>query len=381
MSDRKLAVLGMLAVIMAGWAILQSRLSQRVNEADFSSSALIEGMDIEAMEAIQITSEQGQSVTTLQRSGKGFVVTDKDVYPADIAKINTLINNCLDIRTYEVITSNPDNHADLKVTTDTARYVVEFQGDKGNTVVGFAMSETDEDQNAFVRLLSSDQVYSVQSPPFINTQPLDFVDKKLLQVEKDKIASVSVQTEEDEYMLTSPEGSDNIEMENMPAGKQFKGTAYESVFGALGYLNFDDVMSVESAPKDLQFDSVYTCKLYDKTVYKLVLAKADEKTYTKISADFTDKTPVEKERRVESEEELKEKEAKLLAIDNVTEFNQKHQNWVYEIPSYKADNLVKPLSEIIEDIPEPEPTQDEQTSGDEATETEPMTAADPNAVS
>jgi len=380
MSDKKLAVLGILAVVMAGWAILQSRLSQRVNIADFSSAALIEGLDLGAVAAIQITSEQGQTTMTLNRTGNGFVVADKDGYPADIAKINTLINNCLDIRTYEVITSNPDNHVDLKVTKDTAQYTLEFLDDQAGVIVGFAMSETDEDGNAFVRLLSANPVYSIKNPPRINTAPLDYINKELLRVEKPNIDSVAVRTGDDVYILTSPEGSDNVEMDNMPAGKQFKDTVYESVFGALNYLGFDDVMSVESAPEDLQFESVYTCKLYDETVYKLVLAKKDDKVYTKLSADFMDKTPVEKERHVESEEVLKEKEAKLLAIDNVTEFNQKHQGWIYAIPSYKADNLMKSLSDVVEDDPESQ-SSESVTSDDEIIDTGSMALTDPNAAS
>ena len=97
-----------------------------------------------------------------------------------------------------------------------------------------------------------------------------------------------------------------IELKDMPVGKQYKGTDYKSVFGALNSLRFEDVLGGESVPADLKFDSVYTCKLDDATVYKLTLAKKGDKTYAKVSADYMDKTPVEKERRVESEEELKE---------------------------------------------------------------------------
>ena len=74
MSDRKLAVLGIVAVLMVGWAILQNRISRSVNTADFSSSALIEGLQIEAIAGVAITSEKGEKTTTLSRAGGGFVV-------------------------------------------------------------------------------------------------------------------------------------------------------------------------------------------------------------------------------------------------------------------------------------------------------------------
>jgi hypothetical protein len=113
----------------------------------------------------------------------------------------------------------------------------------------------------------------------------------------------------------------------------------------------------------LKFDSLYTCKLKDKTVYKLTLAKKDDTTYAKISADYVGQTPT-KEQGVESEEQLKEKETILLAIDAVNQFKQKHDGWVYQIGGPGAENLMKPLSELLEDMPEPEP----ETEAEEAAE-------------
>lgn len=376
MNDRKLLVLAVIAVVMAGLAILQNRMTQKVNRVDFGSSALIEGLDTNAVSSLEITSDSGKETMTLSRSGDFFVVVDKDDYPADISKINTLINNCLDIRTYDLITKNPDNHTDLKVTRETAQYVVSFRDKDNKEIVGIAISEADEDRNAFVRLLSGNEVFSVKSPPMINTQPMDYIDAQLIQVDQNMVQSVAVRTGEDIYILSSPQDSDDIQMETMPEGKQFKENAYKSVFGGLGSIRFDDVKAVNNIPDGLEFNINYTCKLYDKTVYKLVLAQQDDKTFAKFSSDFLDKTPVEKERRVESEEALKEKEAKLMAIDNVTSFNQKHQGWVYQIPSYKAGDLTKPLSELIEDIPVPEtPQETEAESGTEDGEEQRLTEA------
>lgn len=353
MSDRKLAVLGIVAVVMAGWAILQSRMNRQA-DVDFGSTVLIEGLDIEAVSAIQIAGADGEDPTTLSRNGATFVVSNKDNYPADITKINTLISQCLDIRTYDMITDNPENHAELKVTPETARCVVSFLDKDSQAIVALAMSDSDEDGKAFVRLLSGNAVFSIESAPMINTTPINYIDAKLFQIEKSKVASVTVKTGDDVYTLSSPEGSDEIQLDPMPAGKQFKGKAYQSVFTGLGSVPFRDVQAVDSVSDDLRFDSEYTCQLYDKTVYKLALAQQGQMLYAKVSADYLDKTPVEKERRVETEEELKEKEAKLLAIDNVKSFNQDHQGWVYEFPSYMSGNLTQPLSELLEEIPEPE---------------------------
>jgi hypothetical protein len=65
---------------------------------------------------------------------------------------------------------------------------------------------------------------------------------------------------------------------------------------------------------------------------------------------FTDKTLVTKERSVESEEELKKKETKLLAKDNVRTFSEKNAGWIYEIAQGQADNMTKEVDDLLEDI-------------------------------
>lgn len=355
MSDKKLALLGIIAVLVTAAAIVQHNMTRRQQTSDFSGSVLIEGLAVDTIAAIEVSGESGSQTVRLTRLNGRFVLPEKDNYPADVTKINTLINNCLDIRTIEKITDNPENHADLKVTPDTARYVISFMDDQQSPIVTLILSETHPESNiAYVRLQSEDTVYSIQSAPWFNTRHADYMNTELLNVSKDQINSVAVKTPEDSYVLTSAKDSDTIRLEKMPEGKQFSGTTYQTIFGALSSLRFEDVS--EAASFSGNFDITYNCKLHDLTVYKLSVAQVDDKAYVKVTADYLDKTPVEKTMgQVESDEELEKKEAKLLAVDAVKEFNARHEGWVYQIPSHKAELLTKPLSELIEDIPQPEP--------------------------
>ncbi len=362
MSDKKLTILGIVAVALAGLAILQSRISRQAGKVDFSSAPLIAGLNIEKVSAIEITSAGGSKTVRLSQQNRKFGLAGKDNYPADVSKINRLINNCLDIRVTDKITSNAANHADLKVTKDTAETWVAFLGTDGNPVVAAAISPREPEKGtAHGRLDGSDDVYAIQSPPWISTGELDYVDAELLTVTKQKIGSIAVKTPEGGYVLVATEGGNDATLENMPEGKQFKGTDYQSVFGALSSLRFEDVAAVTNVPADVKFDYGYTCKLKDLTVYTLKLGKKDDKVYAKVSATYLDATPVEKTvGEVETEEELKKKEAKLLAIDQVKAFTAQHREWVYQIPSYQADNLTKPLAELLEDVPTPEPEEQPQ---------------------
>ncbi len=369
MSDKKLTVLGIIAVIAAALAVMQSRMSQQAASVEFGRSPLIAGLNVEAVATIKVTGQNGSETVTLSQQGGQLGVADKDNYPADVTKINSLISNCLDIRVTEKITSNPANHADLKVTPETAGHMVAFLDAAGEPIVTLVLSPADpESGSSHGRLLKSNDVYVIQNRLYFNASPMQYIDAELVDIRRDEVNSVAVKTPDGNYLLQAGEGNDEVVLEKMPEGKQFKGTDYKTVFGALAALRFEDVQAEKNVPADLEFNYSYICKLKDLKVYKLLLAKKDDAVYAKVSATYLDSTPVEKTvGEVESDEELKKKEQKLLAIDAVKEFTAKHKGWVYKIPAYKADNLTKLLSELIEDIPAPEP-QEPPVADEKATE-------------
>jgi len=383
MSDKKLTILGIVAVIMVLWAVIQSRVSTRTGTESGEPVYLIQGLDTDEIGSIVVGT--GEDAVTLKRQTNRFVVTSKDDYPAKTSEINELISKCLEIQTRELVTDNPANHEDLEVTEDKARYVIKFLTPEPNAVVlaGVAVGKTEELGNGtYVRLLSSDtalsnKVYVASSSPWFSTGATSYLDQELISVKREDIQSVMINSPSGQYTLKQKEGGSEIILDNLPADKVLKSSDAESVYTALTSLRFDDVKKKSS---DLTFDRQYLCRLKDSTVYVLSIAKKDDKTYAQCTADFTDTTPVEKAPlnqggEVESEEELKKKEAKLMARDQAKNFTDKHQGWVYEIPDWKAKNLTKALSDLTED--EEKPTAEDEA--DDPNAVEPIVPFDPSA--
>ena len=374
MSDKKLTILGIAAVIMVLWAVIQSRISNRSRTESGEPAYLIQGLDTDEIGSIVVGT--GDDAVTLKRAKGSFVVADKDNYPAKTSEINNLLSKCLEIKTRDFVTDNPDNHEDLEVTEEKARYVIKFMTPEPNAAVlaGVAVGKSEELGNGtYVRLLSSDtalsdKVYVASSSPWFSTGATSYLEQELTSVKQEDIVSVMIHSSDGQYTLKQKEGSEDIILENIPAGKKLKSSEARSVFTALTSLRFDDV---KNKPSGLTFDKTYLCRLKDSTIYTLSIAQKDEKTYVLCSAEFTDPTPVEKAPlnqggEVESEEELKKKEAKLLAIDNAKEFTARHKGWVYEIPDWKAKNLTMALSDLIEDEEKPAEEDDAEDPNDVA---------------
>ena len=362
MSNKKLTILGIVAVVMVLWAVLQTRISDKPGAEPARPVYLIQGFDPSGVDSIVIGT--GEAAFTLKRLKSGFVVVDKDNYPAKTSEINSVITKCLEIQTSEFVTDNPANHEDLEVTEEKARSVVKFMKADPNSslLTGVVVGKTKElGQGSYVRLLSSNpalsnKVYVASNVPWFGGDEMNYVDQELIAVKKEDIKSVTVSLPSGPYTLTTKEDSQDIVLENIPAGKKLKSSEAQSVFTALTSLRFEDVNKISS---DVAFEKQYVCRLKDSTVYALRIAQEDDKTDVSCVAEFTDKTPVEKASidqggEVESEEELKKKEAKLLARDNATQFTTKHHGWIYEIAEWKAKNMTKELADLIEDEEKPE---------------------------
>ncbi|MCP4263576.1 MAG: DUF4340 domain-containing protein [Planctomycetes bacterium] len=358
MSNKKLTILGIVAVLMVIWAVAQSKVSNRPSTETEGLSYLIQGLDPADIDSIVLGNDE--NTVTLKRQQGGFVVANKDNYPAKVSEINNLLTKTQEIQRSQFVTDNAANHEDLGVTEKEANATIKFFKTDSSLLTGVIGGKSKElGQGNYVRLASSDTVYVAPTMPYIADTAISYIEQELISVKREDIVSVTVSSANEQYTLKSTEDGKDVILENVPAGKKFKDSDGDSVFTALTSLRCDDVMK---KPGDLTFDKEYVCKLKDSTVYALKIAQKDEKTYVTCEADYTDKTPVTKDSKVESEEELKKKEAKLLAQEGAIKFTAKHKGWVYEIADWKAKNLIKEFSELIEDEEQPEETETTEES-------------------
>ncbi len=375
MSNKSLAILGIVAAVMVILAVVLSGLSGGSRKGSTGPAYLIQGLDPAGIGRIVIGS--GDKAVTLRRRGNAFIVAEKSNYLADIKQVNDLIQKCADIKTTgSVHTSNPANHADLEATEDKGKSVVKFFTPDPNSrlITGLVVGKNVEaGQGAYIRMLPDDNVYVTTESPWIRDQATDYIDQELIAVKPEDINSVTVNPAGAESYTLKAGSGDAVSLENLPAGKKLKNTDARSVLTALTSLTFDDVARSIGG---LAFNDQYACTLNDSTVYTLSVAQKDSKTYIVCKAEFTGERPSEV-KKDESEEDLKKKEALLLAYDKTAEFSAMHKEWIYEIPDWKAKNLTKKLSDLLEDIEKPKDPNTPETPASKAAESEP---AEPNST-
>ncbi|NQT19485.1 MAG: peptidylprolyl isomerase, partial [Planctomycetes bacterium] len=348
MNNKKLTILVVVAMAMLALTVALHLGTGRPAGDFVPGAALIQGLDPAAIHKIII--KKGTESATLTRHGKAFAVAEKDNYPASVKEINDLIIKSLEIRCAEKITDSEKSHADLGVTEDSQDALsVSLLGAKDEPLIGFITGKSSEKSSGvYVRLQGKNTVYRTESPLWMAAQPTSYINTDLTSVDKKDVERVEVTTPEDSYTISRVDDK-KIALQNIPEGKRVKGTEHENVFHALAGLRLTDVKA--AVENKYNWDTTYACHLENGLSYTVRLAKNDGKHYISLSATGPrgDSIEISKD---ESDEELKKKEAILLAMEKASKSNTRHAQWIYEISGYNAENMRKPFAELIEDIPD-----------------------------
>ncbi len=357
MNSQKLTVLAIVAVGMIIWAAILSSRGSKSSHTVVPAN-LIQGLDTDLIGSIEITS--GDEKAVLVRQGKQFVAKDKSSYPASAKQVSDLITKCYDIETSELYSSSPKNHEDLGVTLEKARTVIQFKKADGQPITGVVIGESGSESAGgnYVRRIDSNDVYVTPNVPYFQTDVNSYLDQEIFALDKANIASVTV-TDPNNHsyaLVTDANDSSTILMSNLPRGRTLAKNTAQSVMTALTSLRFDDVS--RTADPNAKFEWMYVAKTKDARVYTVKTAITDDnKTYIQVAADYTDKVTIDPSKR-DDPNELREKEAKLKTQGEALTFTAKHNGWIYAIPDWKSQYLVKYQDELLEALPEPAPVEE-----------------------
>ncbi len=255
----------------------------------------------------------------------------------------------------DLYTSDAANHGELEVSEEKPRGAIKFFKADGSLLAGIVIGKTrDSGEGTYVREASSNDVYLTNDSPLIRTKALDYVNQEIASVKREDVNAVTVTTPEGSYTLRAEkDGGEDVLMDGLPVGKKLKDTDAKGVFTALQGLRFEDV-NTPAQVTGLTFDRKYVARMDNSTEYTLELAKKGDKTYLLASAVYTDpaKVTINPDKK-DSPEDLKKKEAILMAQADAQRFTLRHKSWIYTIPDWKAKSLLMSQADLLEDKEKP----------------------------
>ncbi len=311
---------------------------------------------------------------TLVREGDRWVVAEKHGFPADQDKARQLVLGTARLVRIEPKTSNPDLYEKIGLDDIHAEdgNAVQYSfknaaGDTlaeviiGNSRLGRADPQTDE---YFVREPAMAQTWLVQGKLADAVGVIDWLDSRVLNIERDRIRQVTARHPDGAVVTVSKKkpSQQTFDLLDVPEGAEADPKWKLNDLGrSLASLDMEDVMpaSQVSVPDDgLRVEMI----TFDGLRVILRSVKDGERTLARVQA-FFDESLIAQEFLAGGEQAEGESEFLLSAEavgEEVTRLNEDWQNWVYVVPGYRADYMSVRKEEMIK-----RPEKKEKSAGDD----------------
>ena len=202
MNGRIAAVLVVLVVALGGGALLLQRQEAGRRPADAGALGQRLLKDLQAADVSAIRIAEPKSTLTLQRKEQGWVIVEREGFPADIAKVRDFVLKAIELKVGQ---SEPIGEKDrARLNLDASGTLLEFNGADGKSlgklVVGkkYFRREAEDaakapgDGRFVMRPDEAATVYVVSDPlAQASTRSADWIDRTSFKVEKVKTLAVT----------------------------------------------------------------------------------------------------------------------------------------------------------------------------------------------
>ena len=371
MRKKALLILILLTVVVAVAAVI---VRQGTNDVAGAGEPLFPALLDHINDITTVVGIGAGETFTLVREGDRWVVAEKHGFPADQDKARQLILGTARLVRIEPKTSNPDLYEKIGLDDIHAEdgNAVQYSfknaaGDTlaeviiGNSRLGRADPQTDE---YFVREPAMAQTWLVQGKLADAVGVIDWLDSRVLSIERDRIRQVTARHPDGAVVTVSKKkpSQQTFDLLDVPEGAEADPKWKLNDLGrSLASLDMEDVMpaSQASVPDDgLRVEMI----TFDGLRVILRSVKDGERTLARVQA-FFDESLIAQEFLAGGEQAEGESEFLLSAEavgEEVTRLNEDWQNWVYVVPGYRADYMSVRKEEMIK-----RPEKKEKSAGDD----------------
>lgn len=352
-------------VVLVG-AFVATQNQQRIEPRDKAAgTAFVPTLAARINDVEQIKITAGEQTIPLERKATGWVLTNKDDYPADLTKIRQLLIGLSQLTVVESKTNNPDNYEKLGtkdpgagVTSTLIEVLAKGGGSLVSVIVGNqAPARTGSGRNEYyMRKKGEAQNFLVEGNLVVGKSTADWIDKQLTNIDNKRIAEVTVAHNDGTRITVKkdrPDQTDFIAVEPKNHAGTKSQFALNNVGTTLAHLTIQDVAKAESM--DLgKPDMDATLKTFDGLVITAQFAKKDNKTYTKLRVSHDASLSSPPADVSTPKDDGKQTNTNATPADPATvqkeaaDLTTRLSPWLFEIPSYQAESLGKRPVDLFE---------------------------------
>ena len=302
MNARIVAVLVVLLAVLGGAALLVQREDSARRPQGGSAMGQLLLKDLKAADIARIRIVEPKSALTLERKDEGWVIAEREGFPADLAKVRDFVVKMISLK---VAQSEPIVEKDRdRLNLSAAATQVEFAGADGKplarVLVGKKLfrNEPDNPEKApgdgrFVMLPGDDkQVFMVPDPLVqATTKTAEWIDRRSFQIEK--VRTLEVRYPDGEGWRLERAGENAAwKLGELKPGEQVDSSRANAATYSLGMLDLADVAPKDASPQATGLDKPIrlSATTFGKLSYAVRIGKLEgENYYVKLDSGGAEK--------------------------------------------------------------------------------------------
>ena len=292
MNARVVGILVVLLAVLGGAALLLQRedRAQRPQDAATLGQPLLK--DLKAADIAKIRIVEPKSALTLERRDDGWVIAEREGFPADLAKVRDFVVKAISLK---VAQSEPIGEKDrARLNLDASSTQVEFAGADGKplakVLIGKKLFRSEPENPAkalgdgrFVMLPGDDKRVVMVSDPLVQAtaKTAEWIDRRSFQIEKVKMLEVRYPDGESWRL---ERGKDNAPWKlsgTLRPGEQVDTSKANAATYTLGLLDLADVAPKGAGPEATGLDKPIrlSATTLDGRSYALRIGKLEGENY------------------------------------------------------------------------------------------------------
>jgi hypothetical protein len=353
MSARAVLALIVLLVIVGGGALLY----QRQQAAERPQNAALLGKpvfkDLRAADVAVVKISEPKSTLTVQRKEDGWVIRERQDFPADVAKVREFVLGLLELKVGQSAPLGDKDRSHLNLDDSATQVELDAQDGKplGKLLVGkkYFRREVDNPDKApadgrFVALPGEPGRALIVSDPLAqaSTKSADWIDRTAFQVEKVKTLEVRMPDGSGWKIERDADNADWKLAGAKPGEKVDVGKANSASY-SLSLLELADVAPPEAKQNTeltgLDKPTLISATTLDGLAYEIRVGKSEgDNDYVTFSSSGTLVAPTSGK---DEDERIKKLKARLPRDKRLSEY-------VLLIPKSRLEDTLKPRDELLE---------------------------------
>jgi hypothetical protein len=267
----------------------------------------------------------------------GWTLTDKGGYPVQDSVVRPLLAGLLHLRELEAKTERPKLYSRLDLDDPTSvkstkSHLVELSDVNGASIVKLIVGRRRYDpgdtgtDSIYIRKPDEARSWSAQPAFDVPSDPLSWIDRKLVDVEPDRIKAVTLTASGGKpLVLSRDKAADKLEIKDLPKDSKLKGDNPGSeVAAGIRYLDLSDVRPAAQITAPATATAEFTT--FDGLVIGFAFANQDGAEWVQVTATGTGDA----------------------AGKDAADIAKRTKGWAYKLPDARAKTLETTLADLVQ---------------------------------